>query len=288
MTPDPATPSPTTRRPPRRWRRRVRRALLALGVAAGTSLGVSCIHIPANNPAYPATNAEVHAAMARMRAHPVGVDRPVLVLSGWHAPPGGAWHLAREIRSLTGADKDQVAYLSYMWANDLDPLGDRVVDFVDEKWPTDDPERTTEVDIVAISMGGLVARWAAADRADGSRRLRIGTLYTLATPHRGAKIAEPFPIEPAACEMTAGSDFLAHLDAELERADYEIVPYAVLHDWMVGATRSAPPGQDPIWTAGRVGLAHHLVSYEDRIVADIALRLRAEAPLASPSPPPRD
>lgn len=285
MNDTPDTPIPN---PPRRWRRRVRRALLALGAAAGTVLGVSCIHIPADNPDYPATTAEVRAEMARMRANPVGLDRPVLVLSGWRSPPGASWSLARKIRSLTGTDHDRVAYMSYLWANDLDPLGDRVVSFVDEHWATDDPERTTEVDVVAISMGGLVARWAAADRGDGSRRLRIHTLYTLATPHRGAKIAEPFPVEPAAREMTAGSDFLAHLDSEFERADYEIVPYAVLHDWMVGATRAAPPGQDPIWTAGRVGLAHHLVSYEDRIVADIALRLRAEDPLGEPSAPPRD
>lgn len=281
-------PNAPTRRTPRRWRRRVRRALLALGATAGTALGVSCLHVPTDNPAYPATNAEIRADLARMRGDPAGLERPVLVLSGWRSPGGSGSMLAGELRELTGADKGEVASMSYVWARDIDPLGDRVVAFVDDRWPTDDPERTTEVDVVAISMGGIVARWAAADRGDGSRRLRIGTLYTLASPHRGALLADRLRVEPAARQMRAGSDFLAHLDTELEHADYGVVPYAVLRDWMVGATRSSPPGQDPIWVPGRIGLSHHLVSWEDRIVADVARRLRAEDPLAEPSPPPRD
>ncbi len=275
---------------PNPTRRLTRLARAALGVAMALTLGagVSCMHIHRDNPAYPAAAVEVRAAMRDMRARPAGLDRPVLVLSGYRSPSGAARALAGDIRRLTGADEGEVATMSYMWADDIEPLGERVIAFVDERWPTADPERTTEVDVVAISMGGIVARWAAAEREPGARRLNIGTLYTLATPHRGARLAEAVRPDAAARQLCAGSEMLTFLDEELGDADYEIVPYAVLHDWMVGATRSSPPGEDPIWVPGRIGLAHHMVSREDRIVADVARRLRGEEPLGAPSTPPRD
>lgn len=250
--------------------------------------GAACMHIHRDNPAYAASNAEVRGAMAEMERDPVGLERPVLVLSGYRSPAGASRDLAAEIRELTGADDGQVASMAYMWADDIEPLGDRVVEFVDERWPTDHPVRTTEVDVVAISMGGIVARWAASEREPGVRRLNIGTLYTLGTPHRGAVIAERIRPDEAATQLRAGSGMLGYLNEQLETADYDIVPYAVLNDWMVGATRTAPPGEDPIWVPGRVLLSHFLISQEDRIVADVARRLRGEAPLASPSEPPRD
>ncbi len=246
------------------------------------------MRIHRTNPAYPATDVQVRSVIEQMRDDPVGLDRPVVVLSGWRSPARGARSLAHQIAELTGADEDQIVTISYMWARDIEPLGDRVVSAVEERWPSDDPERTTEVDVVAISMGGIVARWAASDRGAGARRLNINRLYTLASPHRGAVIADPFPVEPAARQMTAGSEFLAHLDADYERGAYPIVPYAVLHDWMVGATRTAPPGAEPIWVPGRVGLSHHMVSREPRIVADLVRRLRGEQPLGAPSEPPRN
>lgn len=285
--PKPPTPS-TARTKPRPLRRRLARAAASLGLAATTAFGVSCVHIPRANPAFPASAVEVRAAMAEMRDNPVELERPILVLSGWRSPAGASRALAADIRRLTGADSDQVTHMSYMWAGDLEPLGDRVVAFVDERWPTDDPERTTEVDVVAISMGGIVARWSASDRGEGARRLNIGMLYTLATPHRGALLADSIRIDRASAQMRAGSDMLAHLDADLEAGAYDVVPYAVLHDWLVGATRSAPPGAEPIWVPGRVGMSHHMVSREDRIIADVARRIRGEEPLGAPSEPPRN
>ena len=76
--------------------------------------------------------------------------------------------------------------------------------------------------------------------------------------------------------------------AKLDEADYEIVPYAVLRDGMVGATNTAPPGQEPIWVSGRLFMSHLLIALESRIYTDVALRLRGEQPLGSPSEPPRD
>lgn len=285
--PDPG-PRPTPRSRRSRWARRARRAALALLIATGGIAAAACIHLPAHNPTYPATKAEIRAELDRMRAQPTGLERPVLVLSGWRSPPGTAAFIAGRIEALTGAADEQVAVMSYPLASDITPLGDRVVAFVDEHWPSDDPAGTTEVDVVAISMGGLVARWAASDRGEGSRRLRINTLYTLATPHRGAALAEHIRIDAAARQMHAGSDFLQHLDEALARDGYEVVPYAVLRDGWVGATNTAPPGMDPIWVRGRLILSHHLIALDERIAADLALRLRGAPPLASPSTPPRN
>jgi hypothetical protein len=165
------------------------------------------------------------------------------------------------------------------------------------------------VDVVAVSMGGLVARTAWAEPTEVGRnlgvRLNIKTLYTLGTPHRGAKIARWIHIDDAARQMIPGSDFLATmaqaspgigLDGEAAGADsgggeggsYTIVPYATLRDSWVGAGNSAPEGQEPIWVPGRILLSHQLITLDRRILADLGRRLRGEAPLAGPSVPPRD
>jgi pimeloyl-ACP methyl ester carboxylesterase len=257
-------------------------------VGVGAVAAAACIRLPAHNPAFPATSADISRELERMRAAPTGLDRPVLVLSGWRSPPGTAAFIAGRIEALTGAEEGQVVVMSYPFTDSITPLGDRVVAFVDRHWPSDDPAATTEVDVVAISMGGLVARWAASDRGDGSRRLRIATLYTLASPHRGAALADYIGIDEATRQMHAGSAFLERLDDGLGDAGYTVVPYAVLRDGWVGATNTAPPGTQPIWVPGRLILSHHLVALDRRIATDLALRLRGEPPLASPSTPPRD
>jgi pimeloyl-ACP methyl ester carboxylesterase len=210
---------------------------------------------------------------------------PLVVLSGWRATPALSHALAREMRKRLG-DRP-VAPVSFMTTSSIESAADRLVRAVDERFPTDDAERTAEVDIVGVSMGGLVARLAAAVGA-GGRRLRIGTLFTLSTPHRGAKLAETITLDRAARQMKPGSAFLRALDAH-ER-DYELVCYARLGDRWVGATNTAPPGMDPIWVEPpRMTLSHLLVSRDPRILDDIAARLGGEAPLLGPpSPAPRD
>jgi hypothetical protein len=62
---------------------------------------------------------------------------------------------------------------------------------------------------------------------------------------------------------------------------------------MVGATRTAPTGMEPLWVDPvrpfpRV-LSHFASVYDERIIADLSRRLRAEEPLAlRGSTPPRD
>jgi hypothetical protein len=68
--------------------------------------------------------------------------------------------------------------------------------------------------------------------------------------------------------------------------------YALLRDWMVGATRAAPAGMDPVWVdpegpASRM-LSHFASVYDPRVSLDIATILRGGEPIGRPSTPPRD
>lgn len=269
-------------------RRRLAQGVLALALAITGATATAMFRVPRDNPAYPASEMDIAADLARMRADPVEQTRPLVVLSGWRSPGVGSDALAAQLGELSGRPADRVLSMSYPWSNDIEPLGARVVAAVEDRWPSDDPARTVEVDVVASSMGGIVARWAAADRGDDGPRLHIRTLFTIAAPHRGARLADRVRVDRASSQLRAGSGMLAELDAAWQAEPYEIVPYAVLNDWMVGATRSAPPGAEPIWVPGRVGLSHHMASRDERIIADIARRLRGEEPLGEPSTPPRD
>ena len=251
-----------------------------------------CFTIHVDNPAFPAKGAEIEADLSRMRAEPVGIQRPVLVLGGYRSPMPIAKGLAGRLCELTGASRDEVVDLSYIFSDTVEGPARRAVALVEARFPSDDPDWTTEVDVVAISMGGLVARLAAAEpelRGEpGGKRLRIRTIYSLASPHRGAILADWIRLDSACRSMQPGSAFLASLDEAFAGRDYEVVPYAVLRDTWVGARHASPVGMEPIWVSGRVMLSHHLVSFNKRIQADVARRLRGEEPLGLPSEPPRE
>lgn len=242
---------------------------------------------------------------ARMLGSPVGLPRPLLVLGGWRAPWMPALLLARHLRKLTGAPPGQVLAVSYPFAGAIEPAAAKVILKVQHRWPPDrtqdtytgDADRTTEVDVVGISMGGLVARLAAAGPEDdpGACRLAVARLFTLASPHRGAKLAGVVTIDRAGRSMRPGSGFLGRLDharsngRNARDTGYELIPYARLRDWLVGARQAAPHGMHPIWVSGPAVTSHHTVSLDHRIIVDIARRLRGEPPvLSAPCQPPRD
>ena len=166
---------------------------------------------------------------------------------------------------------------------DIEEAALETVELVQATHPSDDPDETVEIDVVAMSMGGLVARYAAdrlAKERPGARRLKINRLMTIATPHRGALLAENTPIieDRAVTDMYRSSLFLVKLE-EAYKGDYEIIPYARLNDGVVGTINTAPPGRTPIWVSGPVVGGSHLTINEDkRILADIARRLRGEEP----------
>ncbi|MFN0132015.1 MAG: esterase/lipase family protein [Phycisphaerales bacterium] len=215
--------------------------------------------------------------LARMCADHRPPERPVLVVGGWRAPRISAWRLARHLASLTGAPADRFGACGIALCWSIESATARVLREARASWG-DAP-----LDVVAISMGGLVARSAAIEG------LAIRRLFTLGTPHRGARLAPWFPIDASTRAMRPGSAFLARLDAALPTAGYELVCYARLRDSWVGATRTAPPGRGVIWKPGPLLLSHHTIALDRLIVADIARRLRGDTALATEATaPPAD
>lgn len=245
------------------------------------------------NPSYPASDADIRRERARMAAAPRPLERPVVVLGGWRSPAWQAGGMARRIVGVTSGDPADVLAISYVRTGRIDEAARLVCETVAARWPSPDPERTTEVDVIGVSMGGLVARAAAAgmtgDAPPAPPRLRIRRLFTLGTPHRGARLAALVAPDAAARDMRPGSSYLAALDEAATTAEYELIPYARTRDGWVGATRTAPPGEHPIWTPGPIWLSHMTITWDERILVDMARRLRSEPPLAlRGSPPPTD
>ena len=142
--------------------------------------------------------------------------------------------------------------------------------------------------VLGISMGGIVGRFLASERG-----LRVARLFTLASPHRGAKITRRIRPDAGAVQLAPGSPLLTHLDATLEGSLGELTCYSLLRDWMVGATNTSPPGHPSLWLDTDRWLAHPLshfsITSDLRIVGDLALRLTGQSPWSTPgAPPPRD
>lgn len=239
---------------------------------------------PLVNPCFDVSDESLAAARRELAAAPANLPRPLVVLAGWRSPPmpdGGV--LARIAPLIPGArDTLSITYAS-LWT--IDSASRRVVARVQERFPAAGTTDTTEVDVIAISMGGLVARLAAGNAfSQRNRRLRIARLFTLATPHRGARLASFIRPDPAAAAMRPGSEFLRSLDDDLARASFDLTCYAQLRDWWVGARNTAPPGHVPIWCEPRDvfghWLSHFAINFNPRVLTDIALRLRGMTPLS--------
>lgn len=247
--------------------------------------------MPPPSEGFTAPSAAVRAELARMEAEPVGLTRPLVVIAGWRGTGAFADSIEASLIRLTGADNAEVISVATPLTNSLAGGARKVVGAVEGRWPCDDPEWTVEVDVVGYSMGGILARLAAeAPEEDEScrKRLRIRTLYTLATPHAGTHAwGDFFAPDTSARQMQKESAALAALNAALPEAGYALVCYATLNDRIVGARHAAPPGMHPIWTPAHWRLSHFSIPRNKRVLADIALRLRDETPLqAEGSPPP--
>jgi len=259
-------------------------AAAALGLSAAAMSG--CTADEPLNPSFALTLADSKLALREMTREPRPFDRPVVVLGGIYDPGVVASVLGDRLRRLSG-EPDQVISVSFFGLASFDRCRDRVIRRVDEKFPTDDPAATVEVDVVGVSMGGLVARYAAAPRGDGGRRLRIRRLYTISTPHRGAQMATLPTVDRRALDMRPGSAFLEALDDALAELDYLIIAYTRLDDAVVGEANTAPTGHAPFWVPNVPGSFAHLFATDDpRILADIARRLRGETPYTIEPPMP--
>ena len=256
---------------------------------ASLLLQVGCCADRPLNPSFPLTMAQAECELEAMNTAPKPLVRPVIVVSGIFDPGIGSQALADELRSMCTGDAPIIA-IHFSGAKTFDACAARVIEAIEHAIPSADLDQTIEVDVVASSMGGVVARVAATDdSAAGRKRLNIGRLFTISTPHRGAKLAHSSSFDKRISAMCHDSDLITSLNAE--PCGYELIAYTRLDDGIVGEENTAPPGQNPYWVANMPFRSAHLEANNDpRILADIARRLRGEQPYTRESPaelPPR-
>ena len=272
-------------------------ACVSLVVAAGCA---SKPKVNEGNPSFRLTVEQAEADLDRIAKDPRPLQRPLVILGGFADPGVGGWATAAELRKyLTPAA--QVMSVSFTFCHTFDACRLHVIGAVDKAFPTADPNQTAEVDVIGLSMGGLVGRYCAAPTTapasvsatapSSQRRLRVHTLFTAASPHRGALRAERWPqLLKMQGDMTAGSPFYRRLE-EAERAgggtSYELVPYVRLGDTVVGPQYAAPTGRNPWWIPNRPGDFAHVGTMGDpRIMSDVLRRLRGETPWTKEPPAP--
>lgn len=281
----------------------IRAAYLCLLLVALACAG--CVHLSEPGHGGPVTLASAREELKRLEHSPVPVRRPIVVLSGYHTPSMHASPLAAKLVKATSGREQDVLLVSYPGLFNIDEVAQAAVEEVERRWPCEDADKTIEVDVVGVSMGGIIARWAAlppservragtAEKPEATlntagKRLNVVRLFTYASPHRGATLAKHLAIDDAAKDLKPGSDLLATLDAAWERRGYEITCYAHTRDTIVGATNTAPPGVNPIWTDGTLAFSHFAVVSNPMFISDTARRLRGEEPLLQAAEaPPRD
>lgn len=242
------------------------------------------------NPAFNPDPARLADLARRFHAEPRPLDRPLIILAGWRSPPSVANAVAARLIALTSHDHLDALPISYTFRGDIPSIARLACARIRRALgvASGEPAQSLRpIDVVGISMGGLVARTIEAGLA--GEHPRIARLFTIGTPHRGARLASRIAPDRASSQMRADSEFLRNLEERESHDAMELHCYANLNDRMVGATNTAPHGRNPMWIPGTRLLSHFAATQDRRILLDIASRLRGEQPIAAPDePPPTD
>ncbi|HYE61294.1 MAG TPA: hypothetical protein VD997_04800 [Phycisphaerales bacterium] len=237
------------------------------------------------NPDFHLEPASLEAETQRLRSTPTPLARPVVILGGWHAPGIANISMASRLGPFTSGKPDDFTSITYPLAFSLHSAAAHAYSVIRSKGLCE-----REIDVVGISMGGILSRALACD-AFNLGPLKIRRIFTVASPHRGAKIAQVIIPDPCAWDMRPQSKFLCGLNGRAHAC--ELHCYAALRDWWIGASNTAPPGMLPYWVDVNPGLgrlcSHFAINHDQLVMVDIARRLRAEVPLAKrASQPPID
>lgn len=238
---------------------------------------VGCASEPIN-PSFSVTRHDASAVLREIAQHRQALDRPLVIVGGFSDPGIGSAVVAAKVRRLVADDR--IVCVNVFSGTTFQDCRRQLIDSVSAKFPGQ------KVDVIGLSMGGLVARYAATGDEEGEY-LPIARLFTISSPHRGAKLASIPTFDQKVVDMRPGSKFLSDLAMRDATVAYELFCYTRLGDDAVGEALAAPPGKTAWWVSNPAFESAHLGAMtDDRIVADIILRLRGESPLTSEPPAP--
>ncbi|CAN5884734.1 hypothetical protein BH11VER1_BH11VER1_05850 [soil metagenome] len=255
---------------------------------------ISACTTPPVNHSFSVSIRDANADLKRMKSDPRPLPRPLLILSGI-SEPGIAPLMLSDSFEKTSDDHRIISVTFPILAN-MEECRQIVIHTVEKNFPCDDPSFTTEVDVIGLSMGGVIGRFSAstiplAYPSASHKKLRIHRLFTIGSPHRGANLADLPPLNSQHIDLRKDSDFIKRLNTPgvdgAGPGGYRIVAYCRLEDGIVGAANSAPPHQTPRWVHRPFFEPGHVGSMFDvRIIADIARQLRNEEPWSHDPPQP--
>jgi hypothetical protein len=243
------------------------------------------------NPTFHMDEEGLEADAARMAREPKALPRPVVILGGWHSPGLANWSVEAVVRPATSAKSEDFLSVTYPLSLSIKGAANIAVAAMKDRglWGK-------EVDFIGVSMGGIIARALAAG-ALGHEPTPSRRIFTIATPHRGAKIAKVAIIDSCAWDLRPGSKLLERLNnglnTERNGDGPELFCYGALRDWWIGAPNTAPPGMHTRWIDVAPGLgrlcSHFAINHDRRVLLDIARRLRGDTPLSGDgTQPPRE
>lgn len=264
---------------------RIARSIILLTLGLAAMLAATGCAQPIN-PSFDITLSKARAELKAIPKDSLELERPLVIASGFLDPGFGVSSLTRQMRALA-ADPDMVIEVPFFTTPTFAQARERFIEKVETAYPSPDPLHTVEVDVIGISMGGLVSRFAAMPDEDaqkqGLKRLRIRTLFTLGTPHHGAIKANSTPaFDARVADMRAESDFINQLNNAWADRDYQLIAYTRLYDSVVGTANALDPDGNGWWLCPPPFQLSHMTMHQDpRILMDIICRLTGQLPLTS-------
>lgn len=254
--------------------------LLTLPLLTGCNLGHP------QNPSFPLSESDARRALEQMAASPKPPVRPVVIAGGWGGANLAELPVVKSLREALG--HRNVVVVTFHGTKDFQEARRRLISGVQRVLPGETSLTTAEVDVVGISLGGLIAVDAAAvptNPRQDPRRLDIHTLYAISTPFDGAQMAI-MPGSRFLDEMNPRSPYIQRIREEAGKAPYPIIAYGRLGDFWVGEKNISPPGTQVYWLPNQMFADAHHGFNDPRIAADIARRLRGEKPFTTSPPAP--
>lgn len=145
-----------------------------------------------------------------VEAQPLAEDghRPVIFVHGLGGHRGNFLPMRLFFR-LNG--RTRTYSVSLAAGTDFDAMATALRHFIDDVCRVNALDKSAQVDVVAHSLGGLIARLAL---EDDRIRARVGNLVTLATPHGGTHAAR-FLSTPATLALRPDSELMKRLSAQV-------------------------------------------------------------------------